>query len=104
MLSHARPEQVAYGSDLRQNCASQLSTVAVTWDMTSGSYGQAFARRFGAEQAPAFVSAALRKSEVAVTYLQQETPTYAFSDPQPVEDAYLLSMGLRDFPGYSLWE
>jgi AraC family transcriptional regulator len=39
-----------------------------------------------------------------VTYLHQETPTYELSEPQPLEDAYLLSMGMFDFPGYSLWE
>lgn len=68
------------------------------------SYGDAFARRFGADRAPVFVNRSIRKSEVAVTFLRQETPTFELSDPQPVEDAYLLRMGLLDFPGYRLWE
>jgi AraC family transcriptional regulator len=72
--------------------------------MSSSSYGEAFGRRFGADTAPAFVASILRKSEVAVTYLRQEKPTFELSEPQPVEDAYLLSMGMLDFPDYALWE
>lgn len=67
------------------------------------SYGDAFARRFGAQRAPVFINRSIRKSEVAVTYLRQEMPTFELSDPQPVEDACLLSMGLYDFPDYTLW-
>lgn len=68
------------------------------------SYGDAFARRFGAKAAPAFVTSTLRKSEVAVTYLNQPTPTYELSERQPIEDAYLVSFVLRDNPAYALWE
>jgi len=74
--------------------------------MGLGSYGYDFGRRFGAEatHAPALVSGALRKTEIAVTYLRQETPTFALSEPQPREDAVLLSMGFQDFLDYQLWE
>jgi AraC family transcriptional regulator len=72
--------------------------------MSNGSYGQAFGRLFGVDTAPALVSGVLRKSEVAVTFLRQEAPTFELSEAQPVEDAYLLSMGLLDFPGYTLFE
>lgn len=68
------------------------------------SYGDAFARRFGAERAPVFVNRSIRKSEVAVTYLRQERPTFKLSDLQPIEDAYLASYVLRDNPSYALWE
>ncbi|HWA90243.1 MAG TPA: AraC family transcriptional regulator [Rhizomicrobium sp.] len=68
------------------------------------SYGDAFARRFGARRAPVFVNRSIRKSEVAVTYLCQEQPTFELSDPQPVEDAYMASVVLRDNPRYALWE
>ncbi|MGH6911086.1 MAG: helix-turn-helix domain-containing protein [Phenylobacterium sp.] len=70
------------------------------------SYGQDFGRRFGAvaEAAPALVSGVLKKSEIAVTYLQQTAPTFELSEPQPREDALLLSMGFQDFPDYQLWE
>ncbi|MBS0411984.1 MAG: helix-turn-helix transcriptional regulator [Proteobacteria bacterium] len=74
--------------------------------MGAGSYGYDFGRRFGDEaaDAPALVSGALRKTEIAVTYLRQETPTFALSEPQPREDALLLSMGFQDFLDYQLWE
>ncbi len=72
--------------------------------MANTSYGDAFGRRFGVRQAPALVSRALRKSDIAVTYLRQDSPSFAFSEPQPVEDGYLISIGLTDFPDYRLWE
>jgi AraC-like DNA-binding protein len=74
--------------------------------MGAGSYGQDFGRRFGArpEAAPALVSGVLKKTPIAVTYLQQETPTFELSEPQPREDAVLLSMGFQDFLDYQLWE
>ncbi len=74
--------------------------------MGRASYGQDFGRRFGAgpERAPAVVATVLKKSEIAATYLQQETPTFELSEPQPREDALLLSMGFQDFIDYQLWE
>jgi AraC-like DNA-binding protein len=74
--------------------------------MGGGTYGHDFGRRFGAdaEAAPALVSGVLKKSEIAVTYLRQETPTFELSEPQPREDALLLSMGFQDFADYQLWE
>lgn len=72
--------------------------------MQPDSYGDAFGRRFGAAAAPAFVTRTLLKSDVAVTYLRQETPTQELSERQPVEDAYLISLGMGDFPDYRLWE
>lgn len=74
--------------------------------MGSGAYGQDFGQRFGAgpDAAPALVSGVLKKTEIAVTFLQQEQPTFELSDPQPYQDALLLSMGFRSFPDYQLWE
>jgi AraC family transcriptional regulator len=72
--------------------------------MSNDSYGDAFGRRFGAEAAPAFVTRSLRKSEVAVTYLRQDIPTFEMSEPQPFEDAFLVSYVLQDNPRYALWE
>ena len=72
--------------------------------MGTSSFGETFARRFGAPTAPSVTATVLRKSDVTATYLCQETPTYEFSEPQPYAEAYLVSMGLYDFPGYTLWE
>src|SRR5262245_10032552 len=72
--------------------------------MVSAAYGQAFGRRFGARSADALVSTVLQKTEVAVTFLRQETPTYELSEPMPREDATLLSMGFLNYPDYRLWE
>ncbi len=71
---------------------------------SSGSYGEAFGRRFGAATAPVFVTTTLRKSDVAVTYLRQDEPTFELSDSQPIEDAYMASFVIRDNPRYALWE
>src|SRR5215469_6997138 len=70
----------------------------------SGSYGDAFGQRFGAEAAPSFVTRTLGKTEIAVTYLDQPNPTFEMSEPQPVSDAYLVSMGFLNFPGYQVFE
>ncbi len=72
--------------------------------MSTISYGDEFGRRFGADAAPALVSRSLLRTEIAVTYLNQETPTFELSEPQPPQDAYLVSIGFHDFPFYSLWE
>jgi len=72
--------------------------------MASATYGQAFGRRFGATRIDALVSMVLQKTEVAVTFLRQQTPTYELSEPMPREDATLLSMGFQDFLDYRLWE
>lgn len=72
--------------------------------MGQASYGEAFARRFGAKTAPVLVSRVLKKSEVAVTYLRHEAPSFELSERQPVEDAYMASVVLRDNPSYTLWE
>ena len=69
-----------------------------------GSYGDAFGRRFGVDSAASFVSQTLAKTEVAVTFLNQPTPTFDYSEPQPAADAYLVSLGFQDFPGYQVWE
>jgi len=68
------------------------------------SYGDAFGRRFGVEAAPSFVSRTLNKTEIAVTYLDLPNPTHEISAPQPVTDGYLVSMGFRNYPDYTLFE
>lgn len=70
----------------------------------SGSYGDAFGQRFGAKTAPSFVSRTLSKTEIAVTYLDLPNPTYEMSEPQPLADAYLVSLGFLNFPDYQLFE
>lgn len=71
---------------------------------SEASYGQDFAKRFGAKAAPVFVNRTISKSVVAVTYLRQEEPTHELSEQHPVHDAYVVSYVLRDSPTYSLWE
>ncbi|HVP85666.1 MAG TPA: AraC family transcriptional regulator [Rhizomicrobium sp.] len=68
------------------------------------SYGDEFGKRFGAQRAPVFVTRTLKKSEVAVTYLCQEQPTFELSEQQPIEDAYMASFVMVDNPNYTLWE
>jgi AraC family transcriptional regulator len=66
-------------------------------------HGRAFARRFGAGTAPAFFARTLTKAAVGVTYLRQTRPTFQLSEPQPLDDAYLISVGFGDYPDYRLW-
>lgn len=72
--------------------------------MDGNKFGQAFARRFGADDATTIVARALRMTEIPVTYLHHRSPTGQLSEPQPVEDSYLLSICMRDFTDYQLWE
>ncbi len=68
------------------------------------SYGEDFGRVFGVQAAPAFVTTTLQKSEVAVTFVRQEVATFELTEKLPVQDVYLISLGLLNFPAYTLWE
>ena len=66
-------------------------------------YGQRLGERFQVENAPAIVTRALRKGEIAVTELRRDSPLPEMSGSRPQEDAFAASLYLRDFPNREYW-
>ncbi|WFU45731.1 AraC family transcriptional regulator (plasmid) [Bradyrhizobium sp. CB82] len=62
-------------------------------------YGQRLGERFRVETAPAMVTRACRKGEMAVTELRCDNPPSEMSASIRQEDAFLLTLHLRDVPG-----
>jgi AraC family transcriptional regulator len=67
-------------------------------------YGQRLGERFRVENAPAMVTRAFRKGEMAVTQLRCDNPPSEMSDSLPQEDAFLLTLHFRDVPRREYWE
>ncbi|MFL6602510.1 MAG: helix-turn-helix domain-containing protein [Steroidobacteraceae bacterium] len=72
--------------------------------MTSrGAYGQNLADCFRIDRAPSFVSRTLRHSEIAVTQITCDVENNGLSALIPREDAFLVTLQLRDCPAHDLW-
>jgi AraC family transcriptional regulator len=71
---------------------------------TSEGYGQRLAERLYIEQAPAILSRVLRTADMAVTETRSDVPTQELSASIQREDAFLVTLTLRDFPGREYWE
>jgi AraC family transcriptional regulator len=67
-------------------------------------YGQRLGERLRLENAPAIVTRALSKGEIAVTELRCDIPPLEMSGVIPREDAFAASLQLRDFPNRECWE
>jgi AraC family transcriptional regulator len=67
-------------------------------------YGQRLGERLRAENAPAIVTRALRKAEIAVTEIRCDDPLPVMTSPVQREDAFLVGLILRDFPHRVYWE
>ena len=70
----------------------------------SGAYGRRLADRLHSETSRALVSHTLRKDVVGFTEIRSDHPTHAVSRPIPREDAFLITLQLRDFPDHKYWE
>ena len=70
----------------------------------SGVYGQRLGRLLRAEQASALTTRSLRSTELAVTECRNDAPEAGLSGALPGEDAYLVSLKLRDYPECECWE
>ena len=70
----------------------------------SGAYGQRLSDCLHSESSRAVLSHTLRKGVVGYTETRSDHPTYALSDPIPREDAFLITLQLRDFPDHKYWE
>jgi AraC family transcriptional regulator len=71
---------------------------------TSDAYGQRLGERLRVDNAPAVVTRVLRKADMAVTEVRCDHPLPGMSGSLQREDAFLVSVKLRDFPGLRYWE
>jgi len=71
---------------------------------TSEAYGQRLAERLHIEQAPVIPTRVLRTADMAVTETRCDTPTRELSGSIQREDAFLVTLTLRDFPKREYWE
>jgi AraC family transcriptional regulator len=67
-------------------------------------YGQRLGQHMRVENAPAIVTRALRKGEIAVTEIRGDNPPSELSGVIQREDAFAVSLHLRDFPNREYWE
>jgi AraC-like DNA-binding protein len=67
-------------------------------------YGQRLGERFGVEKAPAIVTRALRTADIAVTEIRCDYPLLEMSDSIQQEDAFIVTLYLRDFLNREYWE
>jgi AraC family transcriptional regulator len=71
---------------------------------TSDGYEQRLGERLRLENAPAIVTQALRKADMAVTEIRCDDPSPGMSGSIPREGAFLVGLLLRDFPNREYWE
>ena len=67
-------------------------------------YGRRLGEKFGVEDVPCIVTRSLQSAEIALTEVRIDKPLDRLSDPIAREDAYMLSLVLRDLPNNSYWE
>jgi AraC family transcriptional regulator len=71
---------------------------------TSDGYGQRLGERLRVEDAPAIITRALRKADIAVTEIRCDDPLPGMTGSIQREDAFLVGLQLRDFPHHEYWE
>jgi AraC-like DNA-binding protein len=60
--------------------------------------------RFGVEDAPHIVTRTFQRAEIAITDVRIDQPFGRLSDPIPCEDAFSISLVMRDLPDTAYWE
>jgi AraC-like DNA-binding protein len=70
----------------------------------SDGYGQRLAERLRAEEAHAIVTRVLRTADMAVTETRCDDPVVGLSGSILREDAFLVTLTLRDYPEQVYWE
>src|ERR1700761_7339993 len=70
----------------------------------AGVYGQTLGRPLHLKEAPSLITRSLRSAELAVTECRDDDPVAGLSGRMPSEDAYLVSLKFRDYPGCECWE
>ena len=70
----------------------------------AGVYGQRLGRPLNSSDAPVLITRTLRSAALAVTEVRNDDPKPEFSGALPAEDAYLVSLKIRDYPECECWE
>jgi AraC family transcriptional regulator len=71
---------------------------------TSDGYGKRLGKRMRVDNAPAIIARVLRKADMAATEIRCDHPLPGMSGSLQREDAFLVVLQLRDFPGHKYWE
>src|ERR1700758_2453260 len=71
---------------------------------TSEGYGQRLAERLHIEKAPVILSRVLRTADMAVSETRCDVPAQELNGSFQREDAFLVTLSLRDFPNREYWE
>ena len=71
---------------------------------TSEGYGQGLAERLHIEQAPVILSRVLRTADMAVSETRCDVPAQELNGSFQREDAFLVTLTLRDFLNREYWE
>jgi AraC family transcriptional regulator len=89
----------------RATVTGRISTSDGLTHMTqAGVYGQTLGRPLHLNNAPSLITRTLCSAELAVTECRDDDPVPGLCDSLPSEDAYLVSLKLRDYPGCECWE
>jgi AraC family transcriptional regulator len=70
----------------------------------TGAYGQRLAETLRVEHAPAIVTRVLRRADMAVTEARWDDPVPGLSGSHQREDAFFVTLALRDYPNRVYWE
>ena len=70
----------------------------------TGAYRQRLGERLRVESAPAIATRLLRNADMAVTETRCDDPVRGLSGSLQREDAFLVSLTLRDYPNRVYWE
>jgi AraC family transcriptional regulator len=68
-----------------------------------GAYGQRLGETFHLADAPAFVTRTLQMTEIAVTQIKCDAANNGLTAPLPNEDAFLVTLQVRECPEHELW-
>ena len=71
--------------------------------MRTDAYGKRLGERFRVENAPAIVTRALREADLAVTEIRCDSPPLEMNGSFQQEDAFLVTLHLRDVPNHQYW-
>lgn len=69
----------------------------------TGIYGETLGKVLRSDIAPVLVNRSLRKSEIAITEVRSDKPEIGLSGSIPADDAYMISLKLKDYPDCEGW-
>lgn len=70
----------------------------------AGDFGQKLAKPLNLEEAPSLITRRLRSADLAVIEARNDDPVFGLSGALPSDDAYLVSVKIRDYPDCECWE